>query len=86
MHNVYLLECRDGSYYCGITKDLQKRIAAHNNGSGARYTASHGPVKLAYFERKRTLSSAMKREIEIKKLPRKKKIEMAENFKEKFTF
>ncbi|MBI4210044.1 MAG: GIY-YIG nuclease family protein [Candidatus Diapherotrites archaeon] len=63
---VYLLECADGSYYCGYTSDIGKRIAAHNAGTGARYTRSRRPVKLVYCEGIRTRKAAMKREIEVK--------------------
>ena len=41
---VYLLRCADDSYYCGATNDLERRIEAHNNGNGARYTRGRGPV------------------------------------------
>lgn len=67
---VYLLECRDGSYYCGFTSNLEKRLAAHNSARGAKYTRSHGPVKLVYFEKKGTLRQAMARELEIKAMGR----------------
>ncbi|MEK6957599.1 MAG: GIY-YIG nuclease family protein [archaeon] len=76
-HFVYLLRCRDKSFYCGYTKNLEARVEAHNKGTGARYTRSHRPVKLVYFERKRGIGSAMRRELEIKSFPRKKKIELA---------
>ena len=47
---VYLLECGDGSFYCGWTNDLEKRLADHNAGRGAKYTRAHLPVTLAYYE------------------------------------
>ena len=78
-HFVYLLECSDKSFYCGYTKNLAARVEAHNNGTGARYTRSHRPVKLVYFERKRGIGAALKRELEIKSFPRKKKIELIKN-------
>ncbi|VVB98959.1 GIY-YIG catalytic domain protein [uncultured archaeon] len=74
---VYLLECRDGSYYCGYTSDLGKRVERHNMGFGGRYTRSHRPVKLVYFEKKRTRKAAMRAERDIKKFSRAKKILMA---------
>ena len=47
---VYLLRCADDSLYCGWTTDLEGRVAAHNNGTGAKYTKSPRPVELVYFE------------------------------------
>jgi len=73
---VYLLECRDGSLYCGYTTDIQKRLIVHNSGKGAKYTKSRLPVKLAYFEECETKSDALKREAAIKKLKRHQKLEL----------
>ena len=70
---VYLLACRDGSYYCGYTANLVQRVAAHNAGRGGRYTRSHRPVKLVYSTRCRTQLQAMRREREIKAFSRKQK-------------
>ncbi|MBD3366322.1 GIY-YIG nuclease family protein [candidate division WWE3 bacterium] len=71
---VYLVECSDGSLYCGYTTDLTKRVKKHNNSRyGAKYTRSRRPVKLVYSEELETRSSAMKREAEIKSLSRKQK-------------
>lgn len=70
---VYLLECRDGSLYCGYTTDVTKRIEAHNAGKGAKYTTKRRPVKLAYVESHDTKSSALKREYAIKQLSRLEK-------------
>ncbi len=66
----YLLECADGTLYCGITNDLDKRLAAHNAGEGAKYTRSRRPVRLVYHETCIDRSAATKRECEIKALPR----------------
>ena len=66
----YLLECADGTLYCGITNDLDKRLAVHNAGEGAKYTRSRRPVRLAYFEGCADKSSALQREMVIKALPR----------------
>ena len=63
---TYLLECRDGSYYCGYTVDLKKRVQTHNKGIGGKYTKRRLPVKLIYSEEFGTRSEAMKRECEIK--------------------
>lgn len=70
----YLLECADGTLYCGITNDLDKRLAAHNAGEGAKYTRSRTPVKLVYQEACADRSAASKREREVKALPRAAKL------------
>jgi putative endonuclease len=71
---VYLLICSDeqGSLYCGITNDLEKRIGVHNSGRGAKYTKTRLPVKLYWFEESKDRSSASKREYQIKRLSRAK--------------
>ena len=75
---VYLLECNDGTLYCGITNNLEKRINTHNKGKGAKYTKSRLPVKIFYFESLENKSDALKREYQLKKLKRKEKIELKE--------
>jgi putative endonuclease len=70
----YLLRCVDGTLYCGITNDLDKRLAAHNAGEGAKYTRGRAPVTLVYCETCADKSSALKREMEIKELPRTQKL------------
>lgn len=70
---VYLLRCRDGSLYTGITNNLTKRLAAHAAGKASRYTRSRLPVTLAYTEPQPTQSRALKREAAIKKLSRLQK-------------
>ncbi len=74
---VYILQCADGTLYTGITNDLKKRLTAHNNGTGAKYTRGRGPVKLLYKETRRTKSAALKREAVIKCLSRIEKIQLA---------
>ena len=71
---VYILECADGSLYTGITNDLEKRLAAHNAGEGAKYTRSRTPVVGRYQEKCADKSAALKREIEIKRLSRAEKL------------
>lgn len=73
----YLLRCADDTLYCGITNDLDKRIAAHNTGEGAKYTRSRTPVELVFSEACEDRSAASKREIQIKKLSRAAKLQMA---------
>lgn len=73
---VYLLRCRDESLYCGITNDLPARLKAHSSGKGAKYTRGRGPVELVYCEECDDKSDALKRELQIKALPRQKKLEL----------
>lgn len=71
---VYIVECADQTYYCGLTTDLKRRIEEHNSSKkGARYTKSRRPVFLKYSEELESHSTALKREAEIKKWPRKNK-------------
>jgi putative endonuclease len=72
--SVYILECRDGSLYTGITNDVPARLLAHTEGRGAKYTKGRGPLTLKYQEECKDRSTATKREIEIKRLSREEKI------------
>ncbi len=76
MNYTYIVECSDGSLYTGWTNDLEKRIKAHNDGKGAKYTKSRRPVVLAYYEEFQTREEAMRREWEIKQMSRQKKMRM----------
>ena len=76
MHYTYILCCKDDTLYCGWTNDLEKRLAAHNAGKGAKYTRSRHPVTLVYYETFETKEEAMSREYAIKKLSRKEKIKL----------
>lgn len=67
---VYILECADKSLYTGITTDIERRVAEHNNGVGAKYTRGRGPVSVAYTEVSLNRSTASKREQHIKTLTR----------------
>ncbi len=73
---VYLLECSDNTLYCGITNNLEKRINTHNNGKGAKYTRGRLPVSLFYFEEVESKSSALIREIKIKRMSKEQKISL----------
>jgi putative endonuclease len=73
---TYILECADGTLYCGWTNDLEKRLTAHNSGKGAKYTKSRLPVKLVYYETFATSNEAMSREYSIKKMTRSEKIKL----------
>ena len=73
MNYTYLLECADGTLYCGWTNDLEKRLAAHEHGAGAKYTRSRLPVRLVWHEAFETKSEAMRREAAVKRLSRREK-------------
>ena len=79
MNFVYVLKCRDESLYTGWTNDLEKRIKTHNSGKGAKYTRGRTPVKLIYYEKYDDKLIAQRREREIKKLSREKKLELIES-------
>jgi len=71
---VYLLRCHDNSLYAGITTDIERRLAEHNNSKlGAKYTRARRPVALAYQESAVDKSSAAKREYQLRTLSKKKK-------------
>jgi predicted GIY-YIG superfamily endonuclease len=72
---LYVLTCRDGTLYTGITTDLPRRIQQHNDGSASRYTRSRLPVKLLFREPCRGCSRALKKEFAFKQLSRKAKEE-----------
>lgn len=76
---VYLLRCADGTLYTGWTNDLHKRLAAHNAGTGAKYTRSRRPVELFYYETFETKEEAMRRECAVKRLTRAQKLALSEN-------
>ena len=76
---VYILRCKDGSYYTGHAKDLEKRFEMHKKGRGARYTRMHEPEKLVYMEEFESRSEAMKRERRIKTLSHNKKQQLINN-------
>lgn len=75
---VYLVECRDGSLYAGMTNDLDARVAKHNAGTGARYTRSRRPVRLAFSRRVKDRSRALRLEAALKKLGRAEKLALVE--------
>ena len=77
---VYILECNDGTLYTGWTTNLNRRVAEHNAGRGARYTRSRRPVKLVYHETHPDRRRAMQREAAIKKLPRAGKLALISSF------
>jgi putative endonuclease len=71
---VYIVRCRDGSLYTGISRDVASRVAAHNRNQGARYTRGRGPVELLHQERKASQGAALRREAAIKAMARTRKL------------
>lgn len=74
---VYIVRCADGTFYTGWTFDLLARVAAHNRGRGAKYTASRRPVTLVYSERCGSRAAALRREHAVKRLSRAQKSKLA---------
>jgi len=73
---TYLLECGDGTLYCGWTNDPDRRLRAHNAGTGAKYTRTRRPVRMVYLEAHETRQEAMRREARIKRMSRERKLEL----------
>ncbi len=71
---MYILECADGSFYTGSTKNLEKRMQEHRSGKGAIHTKSRLPVKLLYYEKYWSVKDAFEREKQIQNWSRKKKL------------
>ena len=74
MWHVYILECRDGRLYTGITNDLDRRVRQHRKGTGAKFTRSFGAGAIVYCERLATRALALRREAAIKRLNRRQKM------------
>ncbi len=70
----YLVQCADNTLYCGVTNNLEKRLAVHNAGEGAKYTRGRTPVRLMYSEACPDKSAALKREREVKAMSRPEKL------------
>ena len=73
---VYILECSDETLYTGYTLDIRRRLSEHNQAKGAKYTRGRLPVKLVYLEQHNSISSALKREFEIKNKTKKQKMQL----------
>lgn len=71
---LYVLECKDGTLYTGITDDLERRLAVHRAGKGAKYTRGRGPLTLRYVEECEDHSSALRREYAVKQLKKAEKL------------
>jgi putative endonuclease len=79
MNYAYILRCADGTLYAGWTNDLTRRVRAHNNGTGGKYTRSRLPAELVYYEEYEDKSQARRREYAIKRLSRRDKKRLIEN-------
>lgn len=79
---VYILECGDGSLYTGITDHLPRRLKAHREGKGAKYTRGRGPLILRYLEYCEDHPAALRREYQIKSLPRQEKLLLCGSYQE----
>jgi putative endonuclease len=77
-HVVYMVSCADGTLYTGYTTNVERRIALHNAGKGGRYTRSHRPVVLVATWTFNSKGEALRAERELKRLPRKQKLRLAE--------
>ena len=75
---VYIVRCSDGTLYTGWAVDVAARVKAHNAGRGAKYTRTRRPVKLIYSEELPTRAEAMRRELQIKRYPKAKKLELCQ--------
>ncbi|NQT32235.1 MAG: GIY-YIG nuclease family protein [Candidatus Omnitrophica bacterium] len=80
MWNIYIIECKDGKFYTGVTNNLKRRLMEHNSGNGGRFTRFRKPIKLVYCEECKEKPEALKRESEIKKLNREKKLALVRSF------
>jgi len=74
MYYVYLVQCRDNTYYCGIAKDVKRRIVEHNTGKGAKYTRGRSPVSLIVSSGPYDKSTALRLEMKVKKAKRSNKV------------
>ena len=79
MYFVYIMKCKDGSLYTGITTNVERRFAEHKSGIGGHYTSARGAAKILYTEHHPDRSSASKREVEIKSWRREKKLGLIES-------
>ncbi len=77
---VYIVECADKTLYTGWSTDVARRVKEHNAGRGAKYTRTRGPVRLVYTEAQPNRSAAMKRELQIKRMSRARKLRLIESY------
>ena len=81
MFYFYIVRCKDSTLYCGSTNDTEQRIQRHNSGRGSKYVRAHGGGKIVHQESFKTIGDAMRRETEVKKWPRQKKINLIKGLK-----
>ena len=77
---VYIVQCRDGTYYTGYTKDLENRIALHKSGKGAKYVKYKLPAELVYAKEYRYYKNALNEEMRVKKLTREQKSKLVKSY------
>ncbi|MFH0876710.1 MAG: GIY-YIG nuclease family protein [Candidatus Omnitrophota bacterium] len=75
---VYILRCKKGFLYTGITKNLRRRLREHKSGNGCKFTRYRIPVTLVFNEKAATRSAALRREAQIKRLPKQKKLQLVD--------
>ena len=80
MYYCYLLKCSDGSYYCGISNNVDGRVLVHNKGKGSRYVRSRLPAVLVYVEECGSKVDALRRERQIKSMNRQQKIQLIDSY------
>jgi putative endonuclease len=83
VYSVYLVRCSDNSLYCGITNDIEERLACHNSGKASKYTRSRLPVRLVCSVTGFTKSEALKLEHKIKRTKSQSKIQVLETYNER---
>ncbi|TWI53247.1 GIY-YIG nuclease family protein [Halalkalibacter nanhaiisediminis] len=77
-HFIYILECKDGTWYTGYTTDVERRLKMHEQGKGAKYTRGRGPFSLVYQKAYQTKAEALRAEYDLKQLKRKQKEEFVD--------
>lgn len=80
MWYLYLLRLSDDSLYCGITKNLERRLREHRQGRGAKYVKGRLPLELVYLEEHDTRKEVMRRELEVKKFSKERKEDLVESW------
>jgi len=79
---VYIVQCKDGTYYTGYTNDLERRISQHSSGNGAKFLKRKAPIRLAYAKEYKYFKNALRAERKIKKLTRNQKERLIRNYSE----
>ena len=79
---LYILSCKDDTLYTGITDNLPRRLEQHRSGKGAKYTRGRAPLTLCYVEMCEDHSSALRREVSVKRLTKAQKLKLIQSYKE----